>query len=187
VAGSEDRKYHHGNLRRAIVDLALGVIAADGVGALSLRDLARRLGVSHAAPRHHFLDKAALLTFIAAEGFERLAEELERAAERGFLEVGLAYVAFAVGHSAYVSVMFQPNLYRQDDPGLVAARQRAGEVLYGSARRLAPETSRAVGLAGWCLMHGLASLWLSGNLRELGDDPLDVARMIGEVSFRSPA
>ena len=69
-------RYHHGELRRALIDAALAVIERDGVSALSLRDLARRLGVSHAAPAHHFADKAALLVEIAREGYERFGAAL---------------------------------------------------------------------------------------------------------------
>ena len=182
------RPYHHGNLRRALLDNALAMIEERGPAALSLRALARRLGVSHAAPTHHFPDKAALLTAIAADGYTLLAETLEQAnaapARDPFLELGVAYVRFAVDHPAHFAVMSAPTLYHPADPEAAAARDRAARLLYAGAGRLAPGSRRAVGLAGWCLMHGLATLWLAGNLRDLDLPPTDIARTIGATAFR---
>jgi AcrR family transcriptional regulator len=185
--------YHHGNLRRALLDAALAVIAESGPNALSLRELASRTGVSHAAPAHHFGDKAGLLTAVAAEGYERLADELEQAARDGdFREAGLAYVRFATRHPAHFQVMFQPALYRVDDPSVAAAESRAAAVLYGTAGAMpaasgdsadSGDSVTAIGVAGWCLVHGLATLWLAGNLAELADDPVDLARSVTAVTF----
>ena len=177
------RSYHHGNLRASLIEEALRVIEAEGPGALNLRDLARRLGVSHAAPAYHFADKTALLTAIAAEGYERLSDGLERAADAGFLETGLAYARFAVENPSYVRVMFEPSLYRQDEEAVAAARRRSAGLLFQSAGGPADADARRVGLAGWCLMHGFAMLWLQGNLREAGDDPETAARRLASVAF----
>ena len=180
-----DRPYHHGDLRRAVIDGATAVIAEHGPAALSLRELATRIGVSHGAPAHHFGDRAGLLSAIAAEGYELLAEALEVARdEGGFLDVGLAYVRFAIDHPAHFQVMYQPSLYRSDDPGVVAARARAAAALYGSAATVeAAAPTMHVGLAGWCLMHGLATLWLADNLRAVTDDPIELARSIAMTTF----
>ena len=134
---SGERPYHHGDLRRTLVDEALAAIERDGPGSVSLRDLARRAGVSHAAPTHHFGDKVGLLTAIAAEGFDLLADELQDAFGRtgSFLEVGVAYVGFAVRHRAHFEVMFRPELLRGDDPALAAARGRSRDALYGPIGR----------------------------------------------------
>src|SRR5439155_23129407 len=115
--------YHHGDLRRAVLDAALDFISHDGPGALSLRDLARRAGVSHAAPAHHFGDKRGLLTAVAAEGYRRLAGSLVARDETtpGFAGVAVAYVRFAVEERPYFEVMFRPDLYDPADPDLVAA------------------------------------------------------------------
>jgi AcrR family transcriptional regulator len=183
------RPYHHGDLRRALLDQALAAIEGDGPGSLSLRELARRAGVSHAAPTHHFGDKAGLLTAIAVEGFDLLADELNAAfASTGsFLEVGVAYVGFAVRHRAHFEVMFRPELLRGDDPALAAARQRAREALYGplGSVSLDPRTdSLRAGVAAWALVHGLATLYLGGNLPPtLGDDPEAIAREIAVHLF----
>jgi AcrR family transcriptional regulator len=184
---SESRPYHHGNLRQALIDEAVSVIAEQGVGGFSLRDLARRLGVSHAAPAHHFAEKRDLLTAIAVQGYEMLGDALASARDEGFLEAGLAYVRFAVDHPVHLSLMYDPSLLRDDDEALRAASTRTSEMLYGSAATMAPDNRQLVGLAGWCLMHGFANLWLSGNLRALADNPLDAAKRIAEVTFKEPS
>src|SRR5947207_2091303 len=120
--------YHHGNLRRAVLDAAIGAIEESGPAGWSLRELARRAGVSHAAPAHHFGDKTGLLTAIAVEGYTLFADTLERTAD-DFLDTGLAYVRFAIDHKAYFEVMFRPELYRADDPEVIAAAERAKGVL----------------------------------------------------------
>ena len=102
--------YHHGNLRRALLDAALDTISTDGVAALNLRDLARRCGVSHAAPTHHFGDRRGLLTAIATEGYDGLAAATAATWDEtgSFLEVGVAYVRYAVAHPGHFPVMFRP-------------------------------------------------------------------------------
>src|SRR5215207_9968113 len=154
----------------------------DGLAALSLRDLARQVGVSHAAPVHHFGDKAGLLTAIATEGFLILANELRRTYARtgSFLEVGVAYVRFSKRHRAHFDVMYRPELYRADDPDLEAARREARAVLYGPlADRddMTPADTRHEGLAAWSLVHGLATLLLTGNLPpDVSGDPEALTR-----------
>ncbi|MFG3703775.1 TetR/AcrR family transcriptional regulator [Micromonospora sp. NPDC047670] len=176
------RGYHHGDLRRALLAAAVQVIEESGPAALSLRDLARRAGVSHAAPAHHFGDKAGLLTALAAEGFELLAEALRGADD--LLGSGVAYVDFAVGHRAHFEVMFRPDLYRGDAEELVAARQRAGDALRAGVAGLPEERPTAAdpqgdALAAWSIVHGFATLWLAGALPErVGDDPRAAARAV---------
>ena len=130
--------YHHGDLRRALLRAADEAIAEHGVAALSMRDLARRAGVSHAAPTHHFGDKAGLLTAFATEGFEQLAKALatSRLASNSLLELGVTYVRFAVTRSAQFEVMFRPDLYHPGDPDLVAARAKAADALYAAVSDL---------------------------------------------------
>jgi AcrR family transcriptional regulator len=182
AGGMAKESYHHGDLRRALLAAATEAIAEQGPAALSLRDLARRAGVSHAAPTHHFGDKKGLLTALAAEGFERLAAALReaRAATGSFLEVGVTYVRFATSHRAHFEVMWRPDLYHADDPALVAARSRSSDALYSAVTDLSdgPATAdtRQAGLAAWSLAHGYATLWLSGSLPELPDPPDEAAR-----------
>jgi AcrR family transcriptional regulator len=172
--------YHHGNLRRSLLDEALRVIEEEGPSAVSLRDLARRLGVSHAAPTHHFADKTALFTAIALEGYEQLGAALREPAE-DFLDVGLAYVRYSSGHPGHIRVMFQPSLYQVADPEIEEARRRCHEALFTAAARFYPnDDPQRIGLAGWSLMHGIATLWLGRNLDEFGDDPVELARWIAQ-------
>ncbi|NUR46698.1 MAG: TetR/AcrR family transcriptional regulator [Hamadaea sp.] len=172
--------YHHGDLRRTIVTAAVAAIGESGLDGWSLRELARRAGVSHAAPAYHFGDKAGVLTAIAAEGFGLLADALEEA-QTDFLAAGVAYVGFAVGHPVHFSVMFQPALYRPDDEALRAAETRAGEVLRRGAAAVPDSPARPEHLtqAAWSIAHGFASLWISGALRMPADaDPVEAARPV---------
>lgn len=191
TATKPKRPYHHGDLRRALLDAALATIAEAGPSEISLRSLARQVGVSHAAPAHHFGDKAGLLTAIAAEGFRLLAAELWQVYQStgSFLEVGVAYVRFAVEHKPYFEVMFQPDLYHADDPELLEARSAARATLYGpvqpNAERDADFDTLKAGVAAWSLAHGLATLWINGNLPpQLGDDPETIARDVAAYLFR---
>ncbi|WP_319459008.1 TetR/AcrR family transcriptional regulator [Micromonospora sp. RTP1Z1] len=173
------RGYHHGDLRRALLAAAVEAIGESGPAALSLRDLARRAGVSHAAPAHHFGDKAGLLTALAVEGFDLLAEALRRPGD-DLLEIGVAYVRFAADHRAHFEVMFAPGLYRADDPEVAAARARAGAALRGGVAALpAGSTPDRDALAAWSIVHGFATLWLAGALPpDAGRDPEATARTV---------
>jgi AcrR family transcriptional regulator len=184
------RPYHHGDLPRALLDAAIQAILEVGPAAVSLRDLARRTGVSHAAPAHHFGDKAGLLTAVATDGFRRLAATLREAhqATGSFLEVGVAYVRFAVTHRAHFEVMFRPELYHTDDPDLVGARDAARALLYPPAAEAANSSDGAgdvrAAVAAWSLVHGLATLWLNQNLPpQLGDDPEQITREVARYLF----
>ncbi|WP_190813331.1 TetR/AcrR family transcriptional regulator [Saccharopolyspora pogona] len=172
--------YHHGDLRRTIVAAAIEAIGDSGLDGWSLRELARRAGVSHAAPAHHFGDKSGVLTAIAVEGFTLLADALE-AAEPDLLDMGLAYVSFAVTYPAHFGVMFQPGLYRDDDEAVQKAEARAGDVLRAGARAVTvpPSGPEHTTLAAWSIVHGFANLWLSGALRMPADtDPVQAARPV---------
>ncbi|BCJ27595.1 TetR/AcrR family transcriptional regulator [Actinocatenispora sera] len=168
--------YHHGQLREAILAAAVETIEAGGLATLSLRDLARRAGVSHAAPAHHFGDRAGLLTALATDGFRLLAEALTDAGEN-FLERGVAYVRFGTRHRGHFEVMFRPDLYHGDDPDLVAAQNRASDLLYSGAATVDADAA-TTGLAGWALVHGLTSLYNAGALPDQPDDATALARRV---------
>ena len=171
--------YHHGNLRRALLDAALDTIASEGVAALNLRALARRCAVSHAAPAHHFGDRQGLLTAIATEGYDGLAAATAAtwAETASFLEVGVAYVRYAVTHPGHFAVMFRPDLVDRTDPELIRASTASAAMLYGPVDSVAKvegdaEGRRIAATAAWALVHGIATLWLQGSLR--GDQgPID--------------
>ncbi|MEU9194577.1 TetR/AcrR family transcriptional regulator [Streptomyces hundungensis] len=172
--------YHHGDLRNALLAAAVEAIEQSGPAALSLRELARRAGVSHAAPAHHFGDKAGLLTALAAQGYDLLADAV-RAAGPDLLEAGVAYVRFAVGHRAHFTVMFQPGLYHPDDPELHAARARSDQALSDALSATVPahREDRAFKLAAWAVVHGFAHLWNNGYVTgRPEDDPETAARAV---------
>ena len=174
--------YHHGDLRTALIDAAVDAIEADGVDRLSLRDLARRVNVSHAAPMHHFGDRTGLFTAIAADGFDRLARALEMAGG-DLIEAGIAYVRFAVTDSGRFAVMFRPDLLHGDDPALVAARDHAGALLRAGVGHAGGGT-RADVLAAWSLVHGFATLWNAGAIDSPADEsPVELARAVASRLF----
>ncbi|MEO3922822.1 TetR/AcrR family transcriptional regulator [Micromonosporaceae bacterium B7E4] len=189
------RPYHHGDLRRALLSAAATAIEESGPAGLSLRDLARRAGVSHAAPAHHFGDKAGLLTAFATEGFEMLADRLARIRQESsgdLRELGIGYVTFAVHHRAHFEVMFRPELFHRDDAALAAAQQRARAALRAGvsglpAAPVGPEAAQTE-LAAWSIVHGFATLWLGGALRgdQVGDDPEAAARLVITRLFTTP-
>lgn len=186
MSSDRDRTYHHGDLRRAVLAAALDVIRTDGPAALSLRDLARRAGVSHAAPAHHFKDRTGLLTAIATEGYALFADAL--AAAPDLRERGVRYVRFAAEHPAHFQVMFQQDLHRADDPDLIAAKERATVELRAGVTALPSgggDDARLTGVAAWSLAHGFATLLLSGNLGgAVGDrDPEEVFRALATPVF----
>lgn len=172
------RSYHHGNLRRALLDEALATIRAEGAGGLTLREIGTRLGVSRTALYRHFADKRALLEAVATEGFRTLREQLVAAWQldcgpAGFDAMGVAYVRFAVANPAHYRVMFgglveagaalPPELAAESAGALQAlvdaliALQRAGVV-----RREDPMTMAQF---VWAVVHGVAMLAIDDRLR----------------------
>ena len=193
------RRYHHGRLRQAAIEAAVAEVETAGAAGVSMREIARRAGVSHAALAYQFGDKAGLFTAIATEGFRLATEAIGPAATGpdGFLHGGIAYVEFALTHPGYFEVMFRPDLYHGDDPDLTIARDAAFNLLYGSARTSisgGPEEDvTGLVLAGWSLSHGLATLWLTANLRDrISTDPAALTQQItrgiitlGELASRT--
>ena len=198
--------YYGGDLRRDLLDAALELIAKDGPSAVSLRSLARHLGVSHAAPANHFPDKAALFTAIAVEGFTLLAEAMADGAGRlgpdagagqRFRAAGRAYTGFALAHPAHFAVMWQRDLLHQDDPELVAAGDTTFAMLLGSVRDIQSEgwaagrDPQAVAYLAWSVVHGLATLWLGGPLqhdrRPFDEIAGEVVTLLGTALSPRPA
>jgi len=158
------------------------------VDAISLRALAQRAGVSHAAPAHHFGNRQGLLTEFAIAGFELLAAALHGAAG-DFREMALAYLRFARTCPGHFDVMFRFALLRTDDARLAAARDRSsGELRSGVAQLGVPVENRAATeLSAWSLVHGFAVLWRAGALGDSplgGGDPEALARqMVATIEF----
>jgi AcrR family transcriptional regulator len=171
--------YHHGDLRRTLLAAAVETIEEMGPAAISLREVARRAGVTHPAANYHFGDKAGLLTAVAAEGFRMLGDALQQAWDEtgSFLEVGVAYVRFALTHRPHFDLMYRPELYHRDDEELMKAKAVAATMLYGTDMPGTDEMEE--GVAAWAIMHGVATLWLNGALPDqLGADPERIARSV---------
>jgi AcrR family transcriptional regulator len=166
-------RYHHGDLERAVRDATVAALAEGGVEALSLREVARRVGVSHRAVYRHFEDKRALLAAVATQGYEMLADEMRAAVVRADAEdsidrlvaLGEGYIRFARRERARYEVMLGPRLNEDERfPALETAVRLAVTVLDEELGRAAPQaTSKArrdAGIALWSAVHGIASLVL---------------------------
>ena len=168
--------YHHGDLRRALLDAALATVAEGGVASLSLREAARRAGVSSAAPYHHFASAEALVGALCEEGFAGLAGAMREGIARAgddprarMMEMGRGYVRYAVTHPAHFRLMFSKA--PPDDLSHPAGGEASGfELMLGGiqglqAAGLAPGGSAApFALLAWASVHGLASLLIDGPL-----------------------
>jgi AcrR family transcriptional regulator len=180
--------YHHGDLRAVILAEAARLVAERGAHGISLRELARSAGVSHAAPAHHFTDRRGLFTALAAEGFGLLAAALA-AARPHFLDASMAYVRFALDHPGHYAVMFDRSLYDVADPDLVAAEAAAGNELASGVGTLRDPRARAdpqgAALAAWSLVHGFSTLWLNQavNAQTTGEDPVVAIQRIAQMLF----
>src|SRR5918992_645321 len=158
------RPYHHGNLRRALLDETLATIRDDGVDGLTLREIGARLGVSHAALYRHFADKRALLTAVATEGFRTLRQQLVAAWEDGgggpaaSQSMGVAYVRFAVANPSHYRVMFSR---------------------FVDAEPQEPDLAAEAGGAFQALVNAVGALQREGVVR--GDDPVLLARFVWAV------
>lgn len=185
------RQYHHGNLRSALIEAAIPLLEAQGPGALSLRELAKVAGVSHAAPYRHFADKTALLEEIAARGYDTLIQACHKAQKhysgdpaRQLVEAGIGYLLFVVEQPRVAHLMF----------GGMIALDACGEVLQQSSEtafqslvdiveggveagvfRTAPV--QELTLAAWSMVHGLANLIASGMLPGVADNRREVRRL----------
>jgi AcrR family transcriptional regulator len=176
--------YHHGELRAALLDSAAKLLEKSGPGALSLRELARRAGVSHNAPYRHFSGREALLAALAAEGFRLLGEALAQASGRA---MGEAYVRFALEHAQLFRLMFGGHLRFSRHRDLAQAAARPYEALVAAFRAQPsvadPEKAAA---AAWSLVHGLAHLLLDGHFaRQASERAAFVSSVIGAVRFAS--
>lgn len=173
-----ERGYHHGNLKEALLQAALGLIAEKGAAGFTFADAARSAGVSPAAPYRHFRDRDDLLASIAQRGFEQFESVLTTAWDDGrpdtvsaFERVGRAYLAFARDEPAYYSAMFESGIPVDLNPTLMAASERAFGIIRAAAERLAALTPPGVArppalmmaLHIWSMAHGIASLFGRGD------------------------
>jgi AcrR family transcriptional regulator len=193
---AKKKTFHHGDLRRALLEASLALLEAEGVAALSLRRVAEAAGVTHSAPYHHFSEKTALLAAIAEDGFRLLDEAMRAAVAKApddpverLRAAGLGYLRFALEHRGHFAVMFRPELA---DPAQHPAVDAAGGPSYALLRELceaciaagcAPGVdAEALLLLAWSSVHGAADLWVNGPLaRRAARDGCSDAAMLACV------
>ncbi len=175
---SEKSPYHHGDLKNALIEAGIDILAREGVGALSLRRVARRAGVSHAAPYAHFADKQALVAAISTQGYIKLYQRLQRAIRehegdplRQLVETAWAYVELAVSDSAHFKVTLSGLVEREHDyPAFVEVSQQSLALVVELVRVcqgagiLRPGPPDLLAVSVWGLVHGFAMLILEGQV-----------------------
>lgn len=180
------KSYHHGHLRETLIEAGMAILEEEGIHALSLRKVAKRAEVSHAAPYRHFEDKLALLSAIAEAGFNQLADSMEKSMEMAELdsreqafEIGRCYVRFGIEHPAQLTLMFSDLLKAGESKTLsqaasqtftlltqsVANAQKAGFIKQGDPAQIAQVV--------WALEHGLAMLMKEGFLDGKSDETIN--------------
>jgi AcrR family transcriptional regulator len=170
------KPYHHGNLQEALLESAIGLIAEVGPAGFTLRELARRAGVSHNAPYRHFRDRDALMAAVATQGFRELTRAMLQAAggESGALDrlkrAGLSYIAFALRRPEHFTVMFDaPTPVKTHSDSADAAGEAFG-VLVNFVKNCQEEGGLPRGdphefaLFAWSMVHGVAKLAITGRL-----------------------
>ncbi|MEM1252716.1 MAG: TetR/AcrR family transcriptional regulator [Cyanobacteria bacterium P01_H01_bin.21] len=174
---ADKKSYHHGDLRRALLDSAMAIIEEQDISALSLRQVARRTGVSHTAPYRHFADKEELLAAVAEEGFQVFSRYLERARDaeptplKQLQATGNAYIEYALRYPTHYRVMFGSYCHDADAfPSLTTTANQSFQILVEiiEAGQVKEEIKtgepRLLALANWSLVHGLAMLLLDNRL-----------------------
>ena len=192
VRRAPPRRYHHGDLRMAVLAAAEAILEREGVDALTLRAVARAVGVSHTAPKNHFGDLEGLLSELAAVGYWRYGETLAKAMDAAGADprarmraMGRAYVGFARAHPGLFILMFRGERLDMTRPALREAIEAARAALRNAAMSSAsvtPQTpllTAARATASWALVHGFAMLLLDGRLQNTiaslpGDGGADV-------------
>jgi AcrR family transcriptional regulator len=194
--------YHHGDLKRALTEAALELVKEKGPKGFTLREVARRAGVSAAAPYRHFADKSQLLAAVATQGFVQLHQTLSAAAaldktdlQTQVLDMGRAYVHWAVNHPDYYQVMFGSELDKTESPEVLEAGLKAfGDLLdtiveCQQAKFLPDGDPRASAGPVWALLHGVSTLTIGSDLAhvDIAERPEAMAeRALRALLFQGP-
>lgn len=180
MATSGRPHYHHGDLRAELVRVAGEMLDQGGAAALTLREAARRAGVSHSAPYRHFADREALVAEVVAQSFARLGESLREAAPAGGAAVARAYLRFALAHPRRYQLMYAEQAWPArsgDRREQLAAVMR---VFAATVPDLGNVDRRPSATAAWALLHGLAQLAIGGYLAPPGQTT-DAERLVREI------
>ncbi len=172
------KKYHHGDLKNALIKAGVEILSKEGVGGLSLRKVAKRAGVSHSAPYAHFTDKQSLIAAISTEGFKQLYTELENAVlpyvddpKQQLKEGAWAYVKFAMNNTDTFNIMFSGVLEKEKEyPSFVEISRktfnRVADVVQAcqDAGILRPAPPELMAVSVWGQLHGIVLLMLEGQI-----------------------
>jgi AcrR family transcriptional regulator len=172
------RAYHHGDLKTAMLEAALKLIAKHGPRGFSLSEAARLAGVSVGAPYRHFVDKEALLGTVAARGFVELLERIEALGRtrpdnprERLVAIGMAYVRFAAERPSHFQVMFDSAIHRRNDPAVNVPAGRCFQILAETVRKAAAKkdvrSEETLTAAIWALMHGHAMFAMDGSFTNM--------------------
>lgn len=186
--------YHHGNLRQALMQAASGFVAKNGPEKLSLRALAREVGVSQAAPYRHFEDKVSLLSALASEGFQRLGEKLEQAVTEAngnpiaaLTGTGRAYIRFACDNPEIYRLMFVMKASEFNDEEMRSCHHDAHQIL-GRVIEMGLDSgvfkaypADKIALTAWSMVHGYASLVIDGIVELNEEDPVQQLEAIAQI------
>ena len=199
----KEKNYHHGDLKNALIKAGVEILAKDGVIGLSLRKVAARAGVSHTAPYSHFVDKQALIAAISTEGFRQLYEQMSAVAEEyktkpsmQLMEVGWAYVQFALDDRDRFKVMFSGILEKEKIyPEFVTESQRNFQLVKmvveanQAAGVLRSGPSDLVALSAWAIIHGFSMLLLEGQISHTVLEQRDLRGLVefqlGQIMVKS--
>jgi AcrR family transcriptional regulator len=187
-----EKKYHHGDLKNALIEAGAEILSKEGVSGLSLRKVASRAGVSHAAPYAHFTDKQALIAAISTEGYHRLYEKLAGAVQeyqghplRQFVEVAWAYIEFAHSDPAHFKITFSSVVEKEKDfPAFVEMTGKNFQLLIEivescqAAGVLKTGPADVMAVSVWSLVHGFASLLIEGQISHTILDRMTVREML---------
>jgi AcrR family transcriptional regulator len=185
-------RYHHGDLKNALIQAGADILSSEGAAALSLRKVAQKAGVSHAAPYAHFADKLALIAAISTEGYRRLYQAISSAAERHegdpaaqLVEGAWAYVKFSLDDTAQFKVTMSGVVEKEDDyPAYVEMSQKSFALLLKIVEAcqargiLRPGPNDVVAVSVWSLVHGLVSLLLERQIPRSVRDRLSVRKIL---------
>ena len=186
------KTYHHEDLRGALIQSALKIISKHGIEDLTLREVARLAGVSHAAPYRHFKSKNELLAAVAEDGFKKLFEVQREARKQAsplqqLQALGVSYVLFATKNISHFRVMFArefadkkefPGLYEIANQTLNQLKQTIVECQ--KEKIIVSRSANEIALAAWAMVHGLADLTIAGQVKDLCS-PTEMAKVVTEI------
>lgn len=189
------KKYHHGDLKNALIKAGVEILSKEGAGGLSLRKVAQRAGVSHSAPYAHFPDKQSLIAAISTEGFNQLHDELSAVTSKfandpkqQLVEGTRAYVQFAINHKDTFKIMFSSALEKEKEyPAFVEISRQTFERVVDivkacqAAKVLEPGSPEATAVMVWGQVHGIVSLALEGQISHTVLDQHSVQELVSSA------